>query len=82
MIYQLLLYTINIIQPKAIRQATCKRLILIVIPKIYPFVPLNVFIYLIPYIKTNNSDHTAHNENKAISIAYKTSLATNTYTTK
>lgn len=55
---------------------------LIVIPDIYPFVPLNVFIYLIPYTKTNTSDHIAQIENKTISIIFKTSLATNTYTTK
>lgn len=76
------LFTINIKQPKQIKQAICNIFILIVIPNIYPFVPQNVLIYLIPYIKMNNSDQTAHNENKAISILYKTLLAVITYTTK
>lgn len=72
----------NIKHPKVIRYAACNTVILIVIPNIYPFVPLNVLIYLIPYTITNTSDHTEQSENNAISILFNTSLAVNTYTTK
>ena len=70
------LFTINIKHPNVIKYAICNIFTLIVIPNIYPLVPQKVLIYLIPYIKINNSDQTAQTANKAISIALNTSFAT------